>query len=695
MADQENDDIIKQAEKRLGVCRTAENDNFNDARGDLKFLKGEHWPEDSKRQRTIEKRPCLTINKHPAFLRQITNDQRQNRPSIHVHPVDDSADSKIAEVLEGMIRHIEYSSQADICYDTSVNSAAAVGFGYFRFVTDYEAPDSFDQVIKFDRIRNVFSVHIDPSIKNPDGSDMRYCFVESSMTRRELRQEYPKSEAATLSAIDDDDEKEVVILEYYSIEEAPDTLIKLSNGETGFKSDLVELPPGVEIVQQRPSFKRKVMWRKLAGFDDKVPGKANPIKYEPRITDVLEETEIPCDFIPVFLVIGTELDIDGKVTYSGIIRDSKDSAMMYDFWMTSATEEVSMRPKSPYIGAEGQFAGHEEEWRQANVRTFSYLEYKPKAVNGVLAPPPQRQPMADVPQGVLQMAMHASDEIKAVTGIYDASLGARGNETSGLAINSRKKQGDLSNFHYIDNLSRTVRHAGKCLVNMIPKVYSGPRIVRIIGKDDKISHAKINQPGPAQLTQDEQGTIQAVQQVINDVTVGKYDVIVKSGPSFSTLRDESRAAMMELSGSWPKLMDVAGDEVVKSMDWPGASKIADRIRKTIPPALLAEDGQGQQLPPEVKQVMDQAANHIQELEQQLQEAQNGTRLELIKAQKEIEIAKMNNSTKMDVEELKGWLAMTLQAMQPPPALSADVAQDMQENDSPPASSAGQQGQQAQ
>lgn len=684
-----DDEIIKQAEKRLGICRTAENDNFNDARSDLKFLKGEHWPEDSKRLRTIEKRPCLTINKHPSFLRQITNDQRQNRPSIHVHPVDDAADPKTAEILEGMIRHIEYASQADICYDTSVHSAAAVGFGYFRFVTDFESPDSFDQEIRFDRIRNVFSVHIDPSSKSPDGSDMKYCFVESSMTRKELRQEYPKSEAAITGPTDDDDNKEVLILEYYYIDEVPDTLLKLSNGEVGLKSDLVELPEGVTVAQERPSFKRKVMWKKLAGFDDKVPGEANPIRNEPRLTDVLETTEIPCDFIPVFLVIGTELDIDGKVTYSGIIRDSKDSAMMYDFWMTSATEEVSMRPKTPYIGAEGQFAGHEEEWRQANVRTFSYLEYKPKTVNGVLAPPPQRQPMADVPQGVLQMAMHASDEIKAVTGIYDASLGARGNETSGLAINSRKKQGDLSNFHYIDNLSRTVRHAGKCLVNMIPRVYSGPRVVRIIGKDDKISHASINQPGPIQLSVDEQGTVQAVQQMLNDVTVGKYDVIVQSGPSFSSLRDESRAAMMELSGNWPKLMDVAGDEVVKSMDWPGASKIADRIRKSIPPELVAEEGQGQQLPPEVKQVMDQAANHIQELEQQLQEAQKGIQLELIKAQKEVEIAKMNNSSKMDIEELKGWIAMTLQAMQPPPALSADVSSDMQENDAPPAGQRGE------
>lgn len=689
-----NDDIIKQAENRLKACIDAERDNFDDARNDLKFLKGDHWPEDAKRQRTIERRPCLTINKHPAFLRQITNDQRQNRPSIHVHPVDDGADVKIAEIYEGMVRHIEYASQADICYDTSVHSAAAVGFGYFRLITDYEAPDSFDQVIKFDRIRNVFSVHMDPSIKSPDGSDMTYCFLESSMPLRDFKVEYPKSEIVKTTSLDgDEDEKEVIVLEYYSIEESPDTLIKLITGEVGFRSDLKGLVDEGDIVQERPSAKRRVVWRKLAGLDSKMPGEARPIKYSPKITEVLETTEIPCDFIPVFLVIGTEVDIDGKVTYSGVIRDSKDSAMMYDFWMTSATEEVSMRPKTPYIGAEGQFAGHEEEWRQANVRTFSYLEYKPKTVNGVLAPPPQRQPMADVPHGVLQMAMHASDEIKAVTGIYDASLGARGNETSGLAINSRKKQGDLSNFHYIDNLGRTVRHAGRCLVNMIPRVYTGPRIVRIIGKDDRVGYAKVNQPGPVQITEDSMGTIQAVNSVMNDLSAGRYDVTIHSGPSFSSLRDESRAAMMELSGNWPKLMDVAGDEVVRAMDWPGATKIADRIRNTIPPEILAEEGQPSQIPPAIKQVMEQAAQHIQELEKQLTEAQNGIQAELIRAKKDIELAKLNNSSKMDIEEFKGWLAMTLQAMQPPPSLSANVEKDSRENDS--ASSSSQSGLQAQ
>ena len=690
-----NDDILREAEKRKAICTTAETQNFNDARADLQFLKGDHWPAEAKRLRTVEKRPCLTINKHPAFLRQITNDQRQNRPSIHVHPVDDASDPEVSEVIEGMIRHIEYDSDAATCYDTAVQSATAGGFGYFRLITDYESPDSFDQVIKFDRIRNVFSVHIDPSIKQCDGSDMRYCFVESYVPRSEISARYKNSEVGQRGADESgDDDREVLILEYYAIEEIPDELLLLSNGETGFRSDLVEMPEGVVIEKSRKSSKKRVMWYKCAGSDEKVPGKRNAIRIEPHLTDVLESTELPFDFIPVFPVIGNELDIDGEVTYSGIVRDSKDSAMMYDFWMTSATEEVSMRPKTPYIGAKGQFAGVEESWRQANTRTFAYLEYEPKTVGGQLAPAPSRQPMADVPTGVLAMAMHAADEIKATTGIFDASLGARGNETSGKAINARKRQGDVSNFHYADNLNRTIKHAGRCLISGIRRVYSGERIVRIVGKDETHSHVKINQ-ATKDVVQRPDGTIEVVEKIINDVTVGRYDVVVKAGPSYSTLREESLEAMVEVGQSWPKLMDIAGDEVVRAMDWPEADKIADRIKRTMPPELVAdEDEQQAALPPQTQQLLQQASEHIQQLQQALQEAsqklqeteQAGAielQKELIKAKSAENIARINSESRTDVEELKGWIAMQLQALQPPPVLAADVRQDLMQDDTAP------------
>ena len=500
--------------------------------------------------------------------------------------------------------------------------------------------------------------------------------MDSTESASSIAAQYPESSYATA---DGDDDKDLLITEYYCVHETPDELLLLSNGETGMRSDLIEMPLGVTVQKSRKTARKEIRWYKLAGQGYVDSGVSRTRTRQQKLSEVLEETTLPFDWIPVFQVIGNELDIDGDVTYSGIVRDAKDSSLMYDYWMTSATEEVSMRPKTPYIGAEGAFAGHEEEWRQANVRTFSYLEYKPKTVNGTLAPKPSREPMADVPAGVLAMAMHASDEIKQTTGVYDASLGARGNETSGKAIQSRKRQGDLSNFHYTDNLNKTLIHAGRVLISGIRRVYSGPRMVRTIGKDETPGFEKINQP-QRELVEQETGEISVAEKIINDVTVGKYDVIVKAGPSYSTLREESLDAMIEVGQSWPKLMDVAGDKVIEAMDWPDAEQIAGRIKRTMPAALVADDDSGEaELPDQTKQLIQQAGDKIEELQQALQQALAELEKSQSNAALEIEKERIRAENRLDVEEVKGWISSQLQAIRAP-MLAAEAQQAISKDD---------------
>jgi hypothetical protein len=391
--------------------------------------------------------------------------------------------------------------------------------------------------------------------------------------------------------------------------------------------------------------------------------------YKVTAVDILEKAEIPCRWIPVFPVYGDELDVDGKVIRSGLIRNAKDPSKMYNFWMTAATEEVALRPKTPYIGAEGQFEGHEHEWALANNASFPFLEYKPVALGGMLAPPPQRQPMADMPIGTLQMAMHANDNIKATTGLFDSSLGARGNASSGKQEIAQQRQGDMANFHYVDNLARTIRHAGRCIIDMIPKLFDTERVVRLLGEDEKVTHAAINKPVPPEEQKPDPKT-GAIRTVLNDLRVGKYDVTVSTGPSYSTLRQEAADAMIQFGQSWPKLMDLAGDKVVKAMDWPGAEEIAERIERTIPPEVKGEEAEQTELPPEVQQQLQQMQGYIQQLEQAMQEANNGLEKARIDAQSRERVAEINAGAKNDVEELKGMVQILLAQMQPPQILAA-------------------------
>lgn len=698
-------DPIADARAFMQLCNSADGGNREAALDDLRFLSGDQWPEQVKRQRDVERRPCLTINKLPTFLHQVTNDQRMNVPSIHVSPVDGGADVKTAEVIQGYIRHSEYVSNADIAYDTAVNSAAAIGFGYFRLVTEYCRPDSFDQDIRFKRIRNPFTVYFDPTSQEPDGSDQRRCMISERMPLADFKREHPGKQYSGTSVgpagVGDPTGKDwygadfVRVAEFYRFEYTADTTVELSNGETGYKSDLLALPPGVTIKRERPTQRPRVMWYKLTAFE------------------VLESTEIMCKWIPVFPVYGDELDIDGQVIRNGIIRNAKDPAQMYNFWMTAATEEVALRPKTPYIGAEGQFEGYEDDWNEANVKSFSYLEYRPVTLDGNLAPPPARQPMADMPSGMLTMAMHANDNIKATTGLFDSSLGARGNATSGVQERSQQRQGDVANYHFTDNLNRSIRQAGRCIISMIPHYLDADRIIRCMGEDGIIKPVRINSPEPQPDTArpgmttkppappmpdgysampgtDPNSQAAAVQTVLHDLTVGEYDIVVKAGPSYSTLREEAADAMITLGSKWPKLMDVAGDKVVRSMDWPGASGIADRIAKTIPPE-LKEGEDGQDVVPVVNtpkgpipveqagQMLAEMDQQMQEMAQALQEAQAGITKAQIDADTRIQVAEINAVSKQDAEELKGMVQLLLAKVEPPPEA---IAAGLERQDEP-------------
>jgi hypothetical protein len=684
----QDSDLLKRIRDFTDSAIKAENSNRIAAVADLKFLAGDQWDEATKRQRQLEGRPCLTFNRLPTYLHQVTNDQRQNKVGIKVHPVGHGADEKGAEIYQGMIRQIENSSNADTAYDTAVNSAAAIGFGFWRLITDYESPTSFNQVIKYERIRDALKVYFDPASVQGDGSDAKQCVIVSDMPKGEFDRTYPgKLDACrtALTAIGNQiqpgwmTDSMVRVVEFYYFAYEAKTLYLLGDGTT----TTTEPPAAVNVKAKRATQLPQLKWIKACAGA------------------VLEQTDIMCQWIPVFPVWGEELDIQGKVIRKGIIRDAKDPAQMYNFWMTSATEEVSLRPKTPFIGAEGQFEGHEKKWGQANKRSFAYLEYKPVTVDGVMAPPPQRSPMADVPVGMLQMALHAADNIKAVTGLFDSSLGARGNATSGVQEAQQQRQGDVANFHYIDNLHRSIRHCGRCLVDMIPHYYDAARVVEIMRENGEIESMPINQPATNEAGQpvDAQGQpvvdpVAQVQHVLNDVTIGRYGVTFDAGPGFATQREETKASIIELGGKWPKLLDVAGDVVVENMDWMGAEKIARRLKASMPQQITAgdegEDGQPAgpaPLPPEIEQHIQKADQFIEQLQQQLAEAQAGHKAALDKAQLEAasreEVARINSQGKADAEEIKGMIAMLLQHMQPPAALAAAATQT---EDSRPAAS---------
>ena len=634
--------LLAEAKDRFKLAQDAESDNRNAWLEDVKFAKlGEQWPDKVKRQRELDGRPCLTVNKLPAFLRQVINDARQNTPQIKSHPVE-GGDSETAEILDGLIRNIEYTSNADVAYDTALEAAVTGGFGYFRIGIDYADEDSWDYDIKIERIVNPLTVYGDPNSTACDASDWRFAFVTELIPKEEFEDRWKNGEKVDWDSYGDGKEVEwrqdetVRVAEYWKREQVEREIVKLSNNQVMDKAQYDEnaelfMLAGIEIVNQRTTKSYKVTQYIITG------------------SEILETNEWAGKYIPVVPVYGDETFVEGKRIFKSLHRDAQDAQREYNYWRTTATELVALAPRVPFIGPKGAFNSDAERWATANTVSHPYLEY-----DGATSP--QRQPLdMGGAASSLQQALNASDDMKSIMGIYDASLGARSNETSGRAILARQREGDVSTYNFIDNLTRAIRYAGLVIVDLIPKIYDKERIIRVIGQDDSNKSVTINAP------YEEEGV-----EKLYDLTAGKYDITVKAGPSFTTQREEAANQMVELLRAFPAAAPVIGDLLAKNLDWPGAEQIADRLKLLLPPQIQKAESQ-KGIPPEAQALIASMDQQMQVMKQQMQQGmqmlnqlgQENQKLKLDNANKTKEIeaglekAHLEAATKLQLAETTG------------------------------------------
>jgi hypothetical protein len=598
--DGEFDPRIGEAQKFLQLAADADSNNRAEAQEDLKFAAGDQWPVEIQNSRTLEARPCLTINKIDAYIKQITNQQRQQRPRIKVHGMNNESDEKVAQILQGICRHIEVNSNADTAYDEAFDYAVRMGWGYWRVVTDYISEDSFDQEIYIEPIHNPFTVYFDPNSILPDGSDAEKCLITEVISKNVFRSLYPDADdtvsftqRATGDVLAEWVMKEDIrIAEYFYTERRPATLIMLSDGTKLYKDELKDdelemmAANGIIVVDERPSYKKVIKWCKLTAMQ------------------VLEEREWPGKFIPVIPVYGQRLFVESKRKKFGLVRMAKDPQRMYNFWQTSITESVALAPKAKWLLAEGQDEGHENEWVQANIKSTPVLRYKQTDIEGRPAPVPTRLQPEPPPAGILAASASINEDLQAVLGVFDPNQMPTGN-ISGKALMGQQQQIDLTNYHYYDNLTRSIKHTGKILLDLIPHIYDSQRVMRIIGEDAQPEMVTINEP-----SQTEEG----VYEILNDVTVGQYDVVMDTGPGYNSKRLEAVNSMMPLMQGNEQLFQMAGDLFIRNMDFPGSDVIADRLAAMNPMAQIDEKSK---IPPMAQMKMKQMEDQNKQLQDQL------------------------------------------------------------------------------
>lgn len=664
MKKKEKDSVLERAKKRLKICIDNENQERKEKLEDLKFLNGEQWDSGVEAERKRDGRPMITVNKLPQFLKQVVNEQRQNSPQIKVLPAGGGSDPDTARIFGGLIKNIEAQSRASEAYDTGFYYAAATGEGYFRVVTQYSADDTFDQDIRIEKINNPFSVYLDPNHQRVDGSDAKYALITEMVPKEDFKERFGKEfEATELETGTGDEqvfwneEEKVRVAEYWEISQSEKTLYLMQDGST--VSDENGKPEG--FIRERKVLAPKVTQYILTG------------------SEVIETNEWPGKYIPIIKVTGDELWIEGKRYTFGLIRFAKGPQQMYNYWRTAATELVALAPKAPWLVTPKQIENHQDQWDEANVRSYPYLLYN----SDPAAPMPQRVGFANSPVGAVSEALQANDDMKQVTGINDASRGITSNETSGKAIMARKTQGDIANFNYIDNLSQSVSYCGRILVDLIPKIYDAERMVRINGPDGKQQLIPVNKEVMDPMT--------GVLTVLNDITVGEYDVEVSVGPNYATRRQENRDSMIEFLQYAPNVAPILAPMIAKNMDWEGADELAEQLKMMLPPELR---GGQPQIPEELQKAMMEHQQLIQQQQQEidklkqdqtlkiaefqqkkdLSEAEMILKTEEMNRQFELEVAQMQKKHELAMKELEMKMELKVQEM----LLDAEVKKGLEE-----------------
>ncbi len=573
--------FVQEAARLLGNAWTADRQNREDAQQDLKFLSGDQWPTNIRLDREANNRPCLVINQLPQFVNQVVNDMRKNPRDIKFIPADGAASDEIAEVYTGLMRHIQNQSGAASVYAHAGYYAVACGIGHFRVETGYIDDNAFEQEIKISRIHYPLSVYWDPKSIEPDRSDADFCFVTEQIQEDDFKKRWPDASRDDVEVPTDAGSQEgllwrtrdyILVGEYWYKVPVKRVLGKDAAGRIADITDVKRSDyQALQIVQTRevPTF--KVMRVLING------------------SEILEEpTEWAGRYIPIFPVVGSEVARDTLIYRHGLIRFARDPQQLFNFWRSSAAESIALAPKSPYIATPGMIGPFKGQWDTMNTKQRPYLLYEPDP--DAPGARPMREAPADIPSALVNEVNMAASDIKATIGIYEPQLGMKSNEISGRAILARDEQGDVGSYHYHDNLTITLRHLGKVMCDLIPKIYDSERTLRILGQNEKEKFIPINKTaiGP---------TGQPV--VLNDMTVGKYDVQIKVGPSYGTKRQEAADGMLAFVQAVPQAASVMGDMIAKTQDWPDADVLAARLKALLPQPVagLNVDEDGKVIPP--------------------------------------------------------------------------------------------------
>jgi hypothetical protein len=581
--------IVEEVRERMLSAWEHERLNIEEAQIDQRFRANDQWSDAAKRERELDGRPWLTFNQMNTYVNQVVNPIKQADKTFKAKPDDNQGDPTIARVVDGLFKKIMRQSMGHAVVGHMIECQAGCSIGWVRLDHGYKDDESFEQEIFLKKVENPLSVFCDPAARDPVRSDAMWMAVTEMWPKSSFEARWPDAAqesvddpatAGARSGITDfgywSDDKDIRICEYYRKVATTKTIAKMPDGTT---KDITGKEDTLGMQAQQT---RKVQSYRVE-------------KYMVTGSEVLEgPIEVPGCYIPLVPAVGGEIALDRGIYRYSVIRFIRDPQKLYNLARTAMAEHLGQTPKAPYLATAKMISRYRAMWDTVSTKNRSYLLYD--VDKDAPTARPERVAAAETPVALIQDAQISRDDMKYGSGIHDASLGAKSQEVSGVALHAKQMESDVSNYHFADNLEATLTHIGRVAMSWIPVIYDTPRTILLVNEDGTEHPTPINTP---QIDPNTGYTV-----IVNDLTNAKFSVTVDIGPSYSTRRIESAQEIGEFMKALPPQQAMLiSDIYARNQEWEGHEEIADRLKATVPPQIIqasqkGPDGQPIQPPPE-------------------------------------------------------------------------------------------------
>lgn len=140
-----------------------------------------------------------------------------------------------------------------------------------------------------------------------------------------------------------------------------------------------------------------------------------------------------------------------------------------------------------------------------------------------------------VPTGVDRLSQKGAMDIKEISGINDSMLGTESSEVSGIALENRVARAQIQLQVPFSNLEFSRQLVGQKILELIQDFYTQDRLFWITNFNE-----------PEQPREQMQINYEEAGRIVNDVTVGEYDVVVSSAPARDSFDEMQFAEALSL-----------------------------------------------------------------------------------------------------------------------------------------------------